>query len=814
MGVGAGDAGADAPATPVARVQMAFQTLAGGASNSHSAGALPAGAVTAARSAAATAEAAQRAVRMSLEGAADRLREQRSVMAAEIDAKRRHAERELQQLQRWHASKPWERRGAGAGGGGAATGGAPSMELGAPRAAPITPMKQQGRPQEVGGRAGPLDALLARASPSAAERLEDAMRRLPGSPGAAKQKARRNGEAAEQPHGAFVAEGGAPALPFPLPLPQQQRPEGPPAAAGGGAAQQQQQQQQQQEPANPLVALREAARQSVEQLKERVDRAMAQQQERLRAEQEGWVDDRQRPSPPRVLARAMALLPFTPHNLSRRRRQAEAAASASEAGEDADAARRLARRRPAPPADLAKSKVAIVTTASLPWMTGTAVNPLLRAAFLAKGGTQVTLVVPWLGRQDQHRVYPGSLVFETPAAQEEWIRDWLARRVGFEADFRINFYPGRYSKEYGSILADGDITSFIPEGAADVAVLEEPEHLNWYHHGERWTDRFSHVVGVMHTNYLEYARHEAGGKWKALSLRYINKWMCRSYCDKVIKLSDAVQELPRSITTNVHGVCPHFLAIGDAQHASADAGEEAFGKGAYFVGKCLWSKGYRELLDLMRDQKERDGRAFAIDAYGGGEDLEAVKALAQDRALDVHMLGPLDHANKRVHGYKVFVNPSESDVLCTCTAEALAMGKFVVLKDNPSNQFFKAFPNAYLYSTPEEFSAHVAHCLSSQPTPLQPEHRHMLTWEAATERFLEAARPGVGDARVSPDGHQPRHVRALDSLLAGAHWAMGLNEGFRLAAGANPRSAAVSVEQALDLGVVQPEGPDAKLRRP
>ncbi|CAN6887471.1 unnamed protein product [Brassica oleracea var. botrytis] len=464
-----------------------------------------------------------------------------------------------------------------------------------------------------------------------------------------------------------------------------------------------------------------------------------------------------------------------------------------------------------PETPVSKRHVAIVTTASLPWMTGTAVNPLFRAAYLAKSAKQsVTLVVPWLCESDQELVYPNNLTFSSPEEQESYIRTWLEERIGFKADFKISFYPGKFSKERRSIFPAGDTSQFIPSKDADIAILEEPEHLNWYHHGKRWTDKFNHVVGIVHTNYLEYIKREKHGAIQAFFVNHVNNWVTRAYCDKVLRLSGATQDLPKSVICNVHGVNPKFLMIGEKIAEESSRGEQAFSKGAYFLGKMVWAKGYRELIDLMAKHKSDLG-SFNLDVYGNGEDAVEVQRAAQKLDLNLSFLKGRDHADDALHKYKVFINPSISDVLCTATAEALAMGKFVVCADHPSNEFFRSFPNCLTYKTSEDFVNKVKEAMSREPLPLTPEQMYNLSWEAATQRFMEYSdldkilKDEDGGKRMRKSRSVPSFDEVIDGGLAFTHYVLTGNDFLRLCSGATPQTKDYDKQHCKDLKLVPPQ---------
>jgi digalactosyldiacylglycerol synthase len=518
----------------------------------------------------------------------------------------------------------------------------------------------------------------------------------------------------------------------------------------------------------------------------------------------------------------------------------------------------------------------IVTTAALPWMTGTAVNPTLRAAYLtlrkqqqcnlvrqsstcshddvrsgddnvlnhcndksldsSTTAREVHLVLPWLQSADDRLAVYGADWYDKDAAfqQAAYIQDWLCDQVPhYQRDsVQIHWYPARYHAALGSIFALGDICSRLPLDAASpttsseekegecagtathhkspICILEEPEHLNYYR-GGHWRTRFGHVIGIIHTNYCEYAKQQQSFLMSAPLVGAVSAWMVQAYCDKVIQLSATLPcyAPEKEVVCNVHGVRAEFFAV-HKEHdthdtdrnepassaASSSAAATTLEPQVYFLGKLLWAKGLDKLLELQYVWKQQTQSFFAMDIFGSGADQEDIErafaghdvpackrlslptanavnnngsslvrncrsysemaslywrsVLASDTAavaeivpLPVTFRGRMDHARideERSRPYKVFVNPSVSEVLCTVTAEAIAMGsKFVIIPHHPSNNFFEQFPNCLLYHSDTEFVSHLQYAVSNDPVPLSDSHRALLTWEGATERLVQAA---------------------------------------------------------------------------
>ena len=399
--------------------------------------------------------------------------------------------------------------------------------------------------------------------------------------------------------------------------------------------------------------------------------------------------------------------------------------------------------------------------------------------------------------------------------------------------------------------------------------------------GDGWTQKYNYVLGIVHTNYKEYASSHYSGLWTAPAITMVSSAMVRAYCHKVIKLSAVLQTYApeKEVVSNVHGVRAEFLKEGmrrsqqqldklNTVHVAATTSSNVNNyyhsnttnsAGIYFIGKLLWAKGLDLLLDMEDYYKQCTGSYFPIDVYGSGpeatvimkafhgrrgklnnnnnnrtktdkdieqrdnndkvkknwrrirasqflgttlsifggsaspfkrkqqtqtleDDLDSSSSSSsssptdrlanlQDKArerlarikqtldsvdlpqtfselrrqpIPAAFPGRVDHAELKHH--KIFVNPSISEVLCTTTAEALSMGKFAIIPVHPSNSFFMKFPNCLAYRNKFEFVASLRWAMTHEPEPLTLELARHFTWEAATDRFIEASAITVGEA--------------------------------------------------------------------
>jgi hypothetical protein len=231
-----------------------------------------------------------------------------------------------------------------------------------------------------------------------------------------------------------------------------------------------------------------------------------------------------------------------------------------------------------------------------------------------------------------------------------------------ENNLKILFYEAKFHQAFGSIFPSVDICNLVPEGEADVAILEEPEHLNWLRLPEPngkervrengnstqeekkvdnsqskqpvtgkekaelgWRFKFRHVVGIIHTNYRAYLeQYGMGAKFITVpALCALNSLVISAYTHKVILLSGAVPSaVPyKEVTCNVHGVRAEFLH--EPVMISND-NDESYSP-VYFVGKIMWAKGFDKVLDLQNLYREKHNEYFPMDIYGSGSDEKAIK---------------------------------------------------------------------------------------------------------------------------------------------------------------------------------------------
>ena len=119
--------------------------------------------------------------------------------------------------------------------------------------------------------------------------------------------------------------------------------------------------------------------------------------------------------------------------------------------------------------------------------------------------------------------------------------------------------------------------------------------------------------------------------------------------------------------------------------------------------------------------------------------------------IPARFMGRKDHLEMKDVPQNIFLNMSTSEVLCTTSAEALAMGKFVILPKHPSNEFFIQFPNCLAYDDLDDCVVKLQYALANKPEPLSQKDQHKLSWEGAIERLYESSVVSSKDTESTVD---------------------------------------------------------------
>ncbi|MDK3017294.1 hypothetical protein [Pseudodonghicola flavimaris] len=375
---------------------------------------------------------------------------------------------------------------------------------------------------------------------------------------------------------------------------------------------------------------------------------------------------------------------------------------------------------------------AVLTSAALPWLTGPSFISLWHACGLAALGYRVAYLLPWLDAASQERLW-GEQRFADFAEQVDWLRAEAAD-LGCPPLPECRPYRSTYIARMKSIVPLEDVFRAAPPCHSLIA--SEPEHLCWYPFTRgRSRIRAERTLGLSMTDYETYIRSSdlpAPGRVAQL-VSYLHGRAIRLRIDRPLSLSPALTLPGVSMPVErITGVSRGYARV-------PPVAPEV--RGVYFLGSFLWEKG---LEDLVRIAKRADQ---PLDVIGGGRDEAGFRDLVTREQAPLTLKGPNARFWETIGAYRVMLNPSKSEVLCTATADALVAGRHVVLPECPGNLPFHAYPNAHFYTDMEGAVAALRRAIATDPEPPVAARRDF-DWMEACRRL--AGLCGLSDTAAAP----------------------------------------------------------------
>ena len=373
-------------------------------------------------------------------------------------------------------------------------------------------------------------------------------------------------------------------------------------------------------------------------------------------------------------------------------------------------------------------RVSLITTATIPWFTGPAISSIERIHAIQQEGHETILYTPWIEPEIQQYIFPKGWEFATKDEHLSYLQSYLSQN---DRKLEVKLYDANWEKN--CLLPATPLNQFVEP--CDVLILEEAEHILW---NQLFYDRpkqAKYVIGIIQTNYQERGKYSASLFDLKIQiflaiLPYYNAWICQRNCDRVIAVSRSIKYAAPVSVAPINGIREVFGQAGSQLES------DRFEKDFYYLGSVAWEKNFKQLIDFCQSCQVTIDIYGSGTNYGRGSTLDQIMEYSRQHGDYLNFRGPTAEPHKAVKSYKTYISCSVSEGYCAANAEAIAMGKFVILPRHPSNEFFYRYDNVLLFENEREFARCIQYTLNNNPVPLSRSQLEQLGWKKAVQLLL------------------------------------------------------------------------------